>query len=387
MIKMLTAYTKEADFQDEALNEIFAQLDIENNLLKNAVGIIHCGYEFIESGIVGLLCEGLPFEVVGATTLALAARGEYGSGILRVSVLTSDDVSFSVALSETLTQDNTDAPLGDAYRRAAVPGEKPALVLAQLPLNLSIGVSQMLDGITAVCGGVPVFGALACDETPDYHESRVIFNGAAFSDEAALLLIYGDIKPRFFVENIGDSENIQEQHGIITEADGCVLKKVNDMVFLDYISEIGLSPEIMRTVKAFPVPFKVNYNEGTKSLIRVLFSITPEGYAVFASEMPVGGSLSLQRLDYGNVVKTAESMANTLASLRGFSGAILYSCVGRNLMLGLKSNDEMCEIAKKLDADAPYLFCYAGAEICPLEDEAGALVNHSHNYSLIACVF
>jgi hypothetical protein len=264
----------------------------------------------------------------------------------------------------------------------------PALVFACLPLNLSVGVSQMLDGITAACGEIPVFGALTCDETLDYHKCCVIHNGASFSDAAALLLLHGDIRPRFFVENVVGSDDLQEQRGVITKAEGCILEEVNGMPFLEYLADIGVTPDFARNTKAFPVPFKVNYNEGTKSLIRVLFSILPDGRAVFGSEMPVGGLISMQRLGYDDVIETARNMAHLLNGIRDESSAIfLYSCIGRNFLLGMDVDGELTEIAGILGAELPYHLCYGGGEVCPLADEAGALRNHSHTFTLVACAF
>ncbi|MDR2296183.1 MAG: FIST C-terminal domain-containing protein [Clostridiales Family XIII bacterium] len=385
---MLTAHTGEIDYPDEALEEILSQLDLENALLKNAAGIVHCGCAFAESGFVRLLCDRLPFEVVGGTTLACAAGREYGADLLSLSVLTSDEVAFSVACSERPARDDIEGMIGAAYRRAAADlPARPALVLAQLPLDLSMGVSRMLDGITAACGAdVPVFGALPCDMTPDFHESFVICNGEVLPNAVALLLLCGDVRPRFFVENVSRSESLQEQQGVITESDGCLLKRVNDMPFLDYIADIGMLPDILKETKAFPVPFKVNYNEGMKSRLRVLFSVRPEGHAVFSSEMPVGASFSMQRLDYNGVMETVESMADTLSLLRDVSGVLLYSCVARNFLLGRRGDDEMRRFAELLGEKTPYCFSYTGSEICPAEDEKGARTNHSYSYSLVACV-
>jgi hypothetical protein len=215
----------------------------------------------------------------------------------------------------------------------------------------------------------------------------VICNGEAFSDAAALVFLHGDVRPRFFIENVNRSEDMQEQQGVITGSDGCLLKRVNDMPFLDCIADIGMSPDVLRGLKVFPVPFRVSYNEGTKSLLRLLLSVTPEGHAVFTGEMPLGGSFCLQRLDYGGVMETAENMANTLASLEGVSGVMLYSCIGRSLLLGLNAFDEMRAIMGALDGKVLYHLCYAGVELCPLEDENHVSVAHSHSYSLVACVF
>jgi hypothetical protein len=146
-----------------------------------------------------------------------------------------------------------------------------------------------------------------------------------------------------------------------------------------------MSPDIIKDAKNFPVPFKVNYNEGTKSLIRVLFSVTPEGHAIFTSEMPVGCAFSMQRFDYESVMQTAENMKETLGAQRDASCVFLHSCAGRSFLLGTKPNDEMRKLSEFLDGRLPYHFSYSNSEICPPEDEAGALVNHTHSYSLIAC--
>jgi hypothetical protein len=388
MLKMLTAYTDELDFPDDALHDILEQLDIEHTLLKNTVGIVHCRYEFIKSGFVGLLCTKLPFDVIGSTSIACATMGEYGSDLLALSVFTGDDVEFSIAVSGPVSADSVIAAMGGAYLEAAAGlSAEPALAIVYTPMNLQIGTSKMLDGIAFVSGDVPVFGAVACDETPDYHENRLIYKGEAFRDSAVLLLMGGDVHPRFLLENTGRLDNMQEQQGIITESDGCLIMRVNDMPFLEYIADIGLSPDTIKNIKAFPVPFKVNYNDGTRSLIRMLSSVTDEGYAVFTGDMPVGSAFTLQSFSYGSVAETAESMAKSLASMTGVSGAILYSCIGRSLLLGMNLSEEMRAISEAVSDRMPYHICYGGGEFCPLEDDNGELVQHSHSFSLAACVF
>jgi hypothetical protein len=385
---MITAHTYEIDFPDDALREILEQVNVGNGLMKNSVGLLHCRYEFIKSGLVELLCAKLPFDVVGCTTNVCATMGKYSADMISLSVFTSDDAEFSIALSEPLSAGDVRSRLGEAYRIAAdgLSG-KPALAIVQMPMSLEIGASDMLSGITSAGGDVPVFGVAACDETSDYHESRVIYKGSGFEDSVVLLLMGGDVHPRFFIENVSHIENMQEQYGIVTESDGCLLKSVNDMLFLDYIASIGLSPEVIKNMKVFPIPFKIDYNDGTKSLLRILLSVTPEGYAIFSGEMPAGTSVAMQRLNYAGVMETAKDMANTLTGLRDASGVLMYSCIGRNFLLGMNLMDELREISNAVCDKMPYHICYGGGEICPLEDDAGKLVARSHNYTLIACVF
>jgi hypothetical protein len=96
---MFTAYIEEIDDVEAAISEILAQLNLQNRLLKNSVGILHCYYEFLESGMVRGLCARLPFDVVGATTMSLSAMGDMS---LSVTVLTSGDIQFVTVISEEL---------------------------------------------------------------------------------------------------------------------------------------------------------------------------------------------------------------------------------------------------------------------------------------------
>ncbi|MDR0645490.1 MAG: hypothetical protein LBG46_00415, partial [Elusimicrobiota bacterium] len=118
MIKTLTAYTLEIDDSKKAVAEILSQLDMGKNLLKNSVGIISCYSEFIETGVVEALSESLPFEVIGYTTLSGCVRGVSSRLMLSIAVLTSNDVSFSCAVSEPLLPDTYKKNVADAYNKA-----------------------------------------------------------------------------------------------------------------------------------------------------------------------------------------------------------------------------------------------------------------------------
>ena len=74
MIKMLTAFTEEADDVEFAVSEILEQLNLDG-LLAGSVGIIHCHADFIDGGVVAALGERLPFDVVGCSTSSGSSSG------------------------------------------------------------------------------------------------------------------------------------------------------------------------------------------------------------------------------------------------------------------------------------------------------------------------
>jgi hypothetical protein len=383
---MLNACTAEIDDVDAAVDAILKQLNLPQGLLSNSVGIIACHYEFINTGMVEELCKGLPFPVVGCTTLGNASRGECGVELLSISVLTSDDVVFSTAMSEELDAGNIMPAVSAVYKRALedLGGEEPALILAYAPLMLSLGAAPIMNAINDLGGGIPVFGAISCDSTTDYHESRVIHNGTALANTLALVLAKGDIHPQFHVNAIPEA-SIQKLSAVVTDSEGCLLKTVNDMPFLDYLESVGISKEgVLASIGSFPV--MVDYNDGSKPAGRAIYSTTPEGYALLGGEVPPGATIAMANMEYKGVLETAEEAVRKAIAPGKVSGLLMYPCLTRNLALGANSDDEMKKIAETLGGKYPYQICYAGGEICPVFTGDGKLLNRVHNFTYIICV-
>jgi hypothetical protein len=385
MIKMLNACTAEIDDADLAVAEILEQLNLSLNLLSNSVGIIACYYEFIETGVVEGLCAQLPFPVVGCTSIGNATGGECGLELLSISVLTSNDVSFSTAMSDELDVADIRPAIGGVYKEALEKlGGEPALILAYAPLMITIGAAPILEAINHWGGGVPVFGTISCDSTSDYHESRVIHRGMATPNTLALVLLKGNVQPQFYVNTIPDA-NIQKLTAVVTDSEGCLVKTVNDMPFLDYLTTLGLQREsVLASASAFPI--MANYNDGTKPTGRAIYSLTPEGYAILGGEIPVGSTIAMANIDYAGVLETAEEAVKKAMVSGDASGLLMYPCLTRNLALGANSDDEMKKIRETLGGNYPYQICYSGGEICPVSTGDGKLLNRVHNFTCVICV-
>jgi hypothetical protein len=385
MIKMINAYTAEIDDVEAAVDAIQGQLALSQELLSHSVGIIACHYEFINTGVVEELCRRFPFPVVGCTTLANATRDECGVELLSVSVLTSDDVVFSAAMSEDLDAADVLPAINVAYKQALEDlGGEPAMILAYAPLMLSLGAVPIMNAINSLGGGIPVFGTISCDSTPDYGESRVIYNGTAKANALALVLLKGDVRPRFYVNAIPEA-NIQKLTAVVTDSEECLVKTVNDMPFLDYLESIGISKAgILASTGAFPI--MADYNDGSKPIGRAIYSITPEGYALLGGEIPIGSTIAMANIDYMGVLETAEEAVKKAIAPGNVSALLMYPCLTRNLALGANSDDEMKKIAETLGGKYPYQICYSGGEICPVSTGDGKLLNRLHNFTYVICV-
>ena len=383
-MRMLNACTLEADDPAVAVAEILEQLDLDNRLLGNSVGFITCSYDFVETGMVKAICQALPFEVAGCTTLTNATNKEAGTLLLCLSVLTADDCRFATALTPTL-EGGAHAVIGEAFKHTAARlGEDPRLILAFMPMLSTVSGEQMLKALNDAADGTPVFGTIACDsDTANYSNSFTIHNGLCSRDGMSMLLISGNVNPHFVVTSTSE-QNLQKQHALITSSEGSVLKEINGQSTREYLSSIGLLKgggiEAMSAV-----PFVVNYNDGSQSVARAIYSLNSDGSAVCGGFMPEGGTLSIGRMDVADIILTAEQSLEKLLKNNGLNGIIMFPCLGRNMVLGVTPLSEIEKVEEVLGDSLPWHLAYAGGEVCPVYGCDGRPMNRFHNFTFIAC--
>jgi hypothetical protein len=391
MIKALTVSTSEIDDVEAAIADISEQLDAEHSLLTHSIGLLGCYSDFIDSGVVMALRDALPFEFVGTTTLGAVSRETDPLVGLTMMVLTSDDVSFSTGLTAPIEDENAGV-VANGYAEAMKKlgeGGKPALIFSYAPLLLNVGGDFFVDTMSEVSGNVPNFGTVSADDTIDYHNSHVIINGEAYRDRLAFVLACGDIRPQFRLASIS-KEKIFREKGVVTASQGNQLQKINDISVENYLLSLGLKKgEDDAIIGVNSYPFIVDYNDGSLPVVRIMFAITPEGYAVCGGDIPEGATLTVGSIDGDEVVKaTRDEMLKILADDK--PGALLiFSCIGRYFALGYESEREADEVKKLLaGTGVPYTMTYSGGEICPTYATEGgrATINRFHNETFAVCL-
>lgn len=298
----------------------------------------------------------------------------------------SYDCRFATAASAPII-DDLPGTAGAVWQEAAagLPAA-PALALAFIPMVRALGGELILAALAGAGGKTPIFGSVGCDhDTAEYPDTYTFRNGAVSQTGVALLLIEGDIDPRFFVTSASE-DKIQKQKAIITAAEGSILKEVNNLSTREYLETLGLIKgggiEGMSAI-----PFVVDYNDGTQPVTRAIYMLTPEGWAVCGGEMPLNATLSIGSIDYDDILATARStIADALATGRR-GGFILFPCLGRNLVLGADYLAEIDVVREAIGGALPWHLAYSGGEVCPVYDEEGRPVNRFHNFTFIGCIF
>jgi hypothetical protein len=388
LIKAYEAVTREIDDVELAVSEIFEQLAPmkKDASGQNAVGILSCYAEYVESGVVAALSEQLPFDIVGTTTIANSSHYEIGESMLTLLVIVSDDVSFATALSDPLDQEE-EAPLRSCYEAAlAKLGNKPAFMMSFFPLLTSVSGEYYTSQMSAITDNLPNFGTIAVDHNGDYHDSMVVYNGEPHRDRLTVLLFAGNISPRFYIGNIS-KERVYPDKGFVTGAMGCQINSVNHAPVTDYLLSLGLKKKEDGSIAGInSFPLIVDYGDGTPPVARALIGMTPEGAAICSGAVPMGSILSIGSFSAEEIVATTGFTVDTVLEKKEHHVMLIYACVGRYFAQGLVQTAEMRRMVECLKpADIPYMAAYAGGEFCPVYTPDGATANRLHGHSVIIC--
>jgi hypothetical protein len=262
-------------------------------------------------------------------------------------------------------------------------GEEPGLVLAFLPMLGSVGGELVLAALDRAANGAPVFGTIACDfDTANYEHSFTFYKGECTRGCVSMLLISGNVHPRFVVTSTSE-QNLYKQQAVITASEGSLLREVNGITAREYFSSLGLLRD-SGLEGLSSVPFVVDYNDGTQALARAIYSINDDGSAVCGGVMPKGGTLSIGRMDVDDILSTAEHSLGELLSGQGLGGIIMFPCLGRNMVLGGDPLIEVEAVRRAVGGALPWHLAYSGGEVCPVYTGTGT-VNRFHNFTFIAC--
>jgi hypothetical protein len=392
MIKTIVVSTVEDVDIKFAIHELTSRIKNNEPLLRNSVGLLFCNMEFIKSGLVAALCKELPFEVIGCTSQIFAVQNAGEEFMLTLTILTSDDVEFTAGLSEPLNQD-AESGLENFYRDLSSRGssaEKPALMLVCAPSFFTgLTMNRQVDILDRVSGGVPLFGTVAIDITTTVRAPMTIFNGNSYTDRMAVILLRGNVHPRFISHSLPGEPHLQQKF-TITEARGNRIFSIDNMPARDYFKKLGLvgqnpDEDEMQVIYAFPIV--VEPGNGEPSQYFTISLIDEEGALVSGQDIPQGGTAVIGTISGDLVLASTRLVLRQLEEMADAAGIILISCFSRVLTLQDTLEEVNLVIKQMRNLPLPFVFLSSAGEICPVPgDKQGELKNKFHQFTIIACI-
>lgn len=267
----------------------------------------------------------------------------------------------------------------DVARQLNEPELRHVLVLSD---GLLVNGSQLVAGICeAVGGAVTVTGGLAGDATR-FARTLTGLGAEVRGGQVVAIGFYGSALRVGYGEAGGWTPF--GPYRMITRSRNSVLYELDGVPALDlykrYLGERAAG--LPATGLLFPLEVLAGMAE-TDGLVRTILAVDESARSLtFAGDMPEGKYVRFMKASHAGLVAGAGTAAQRVARegrCRGDRLAILVSCVGRRMVLGMHTEEELDAAAEALPEDCKSLGFYSYGEICP---SAGRPGSQLHNQTL-----
>ncbi len=398
-MKSATAVTGEIDDLNIAADELTGDIREKLSFGKSSLGIVFCDADVDVAELGRQLHTRLGFDIVGLTTTATIEKTSgYGDMGIVMTVITGDDVEFTVAESGELPETGYRELIGTKYSqsRSNLKAD-PKVIFIFAPYIVNITSENYLEALSEASGGLPVFGGVATDHY-ELKYQKTFHNGNEFLRGVVFALIGGNVKPVFSMEH--NFSTTVERRGIITKSTDNMVECVDDVTFKEFLSDFGPVPDEESVIFHYQsTPFAIelpDYEKGEQPVVRALCTLDHGNRAGgFLSKMPENSAISINVLYRDNL---SQSCAATLDRLTEkmrqnenyeYSLIMVSTCNARHLLMGDTKDIEAKILSEKLAGTGESLNAfgfYGFGEMCPtavLPD--GRAKNRFHNCSFAAC--
>ena len=308
------------------------------------------------------LANGVSGMLIGCST----------SGEIHGARVYDDTLAVSVAEFERTDLRRVDVPISgfgsfDAgvslARRLDGPGLRAVFVLSD---GLEVNGSELVRGLNSVLpSSVTVTGGLAGDG-PRFERTWVIVDDKPVSGFASAIGFYGEAV-RIGHGSKGGWDKFGRER-TVTKAKGNVVFELDNRSILDLYREyLGeLAAELPASGLLFPLAVRAPGND--KLLVRTILGVDDRsGSMTFAGDVPQGHKVQLMQANFDRLVDGAEEAAETTLENAGADAglSIAISCVGRRLVLGERSEEELEATLHILPDDIAQVGFYSYGELSP----------------------
>lgn len=356
-------------------------------------GAMRFDHKALLSGINAVAGE---VPMVGGTTAGEISPEGFSEGSVVVMAITSPMLTFDPGIGLHMSNDEDTcarALIADICSGAVIEEASSLLVF---PNGMGGDGLKVLKGLQDVLGkSFEIVGGYLGDDMRFKHTFQY-YNGRVYRDAIVGLLVSlkGDFRTGIGVrsgfESIGNSF-------YCTSSEGNVVKE------FDNVSALGLYREFLgeERFKRLPgicmeYPFGLIDEDAGSSgeryfQLRCGLNVDKkEGTITFTASIPEGSAVTLTSGSRGDVINGArEAAQQAMGRLRGVKPEliVMFSCVGRKLVLGRRTSEEVEVVRKCLGYDVPIIGFYTYGEIGPIDSSVEKLAEAKfHNETVVLWV-
>ena len=234
--------------------------------------------------------------------------------------------------------------------------------------GLSINGSDLIAGINSqLPPGVTVTGGLAGDG-PHFKTTWVMHNDVISSGMITAVGFYGE---RIVLDHGSQGGwDIFGPERLVTRADGPILYELDGKPALElYKTYLGeRAAELPAAALLFPLALRNDASDESQIVRTILAIDEAQQSLTFAGNIPEGSRAQLMKANFDRLIDGALGAAEQLDSQQACQGdklAIAISCVGRRLVLGERTEEELEATLETLPAGTKQIGFYSYGELSP----------------------
>lgn len=372
-MKSVALFTDEIDDLDIAIEELVAQFG-DFKLEAHSAGLLFAHPDTDLAELADRLQEEFGVPVVGTTAVAMFTMEGFKNEGISLHIFTSGDCIFHTGCTNELTAANARAEITALYNRltAGVDDEDVKLILAYGNPTLDMMGEDFVDNLNDLCHGVPIYGGLASDSFV-MGECRVVCDKRVMNHALALMVITGKVQK--VIQYGFNVESTLDYEGIVTEVQGNMVMKLDDMPLAEAIAKAGLSINTGNISDYVSTPFRIRYRTeegGEIELMRQLAFVDKEtGGGLFLGKVPLGANVQIGIISREDIHDSVEKVAlRAIAEVKErhdyeFSTLLITSCASRLMSYANDIELEAQGYVHMIPAGMSMSGFYSFGEICP----------------------
>lgn len=257
-------------------------------------------------------------------------------------------------------------------------------IIVVLGIGVNINGSELIRGMRdSLKNPVPITGGLAGDNGK-FEKTYTISNQGVGHEQVVALGFSGE-KIRVGYASQGGWKPFGPTRKV-TQAEGNILYKLDDQpaleIYRNYLGEKAGDLPAAGLLYPFAI---VEGKDQETGLIRTILGIDNEkGSLTLAGDMPPNSMVRLMHTGNEGLVdgaKRAAKMAVKDFTTSGSGLALLVSCVGRKIVMGDDTDEELDAVKENIPDNSSIIGFYSYGEICPFE-KSGAPLLHNQTMTI-----
>ena len=320
-------------------------------------------------------------HIVGCSSSGEIFEDMLSDGSLSVAIARFSATGVRVAVTPIGSESSRRAGAELAHQLAA-PDLSAVLVLSE---GLDVNGSDLVEGLNENLPGVTITGGLAGDGDR-FEQTWTLVDGKPASGFATAVGFYGDR-----VQVGHGSQGGWDRFGperIVTRSRDNVLYELDGEPALElYKTYLGeLASGLPATGLLFPLALRATEGD-TKQLVRTILAVDEEAQSlVFAGDVPEGHLAQLMQANFDRLVGGAEAAAERAHIVDAPAPflTVAISCIGRRLVLGERTEDELEAVSHILPEGNHQIGFYSYGEISPYAEGTCDLHNQTMTLTVVA---